>query len=57
LYANPRDVQDIAEKMCLFYKDEHRRNQLIHACDAQAAKFDWDRSAEQFYQGILSTLK
>jgi glycosyltransferase involved in cell wall biosynthesis len=57
LYANTRDVQDIAEKMCLFYKDEHRRNQLINACDAQAAKFDWDRSAEQFYESILSALK
>jgi hypothetical protein len=43
--------------MCLFYKDEHRRNQLINACDAQAAKFDWDRSAEQFYESILSALK
>lgn len=57
LYANPKDVQDIADKLCLFYKDEYQRNRLIQACDSQAAKFDWDRSSEQFYQSILLALK
>lgn len=50
LYANPDEVEDIAEKLCLFYKDEHLRSRLIERCSAQAAKFDWDRSAEAFYK-------
>lgn len=54
LFANPEDVEDIAEKMCLFYKDEHLRNELITRCSRQAAKFNWDLSAEEFYR-VLET--
>lgn len=55
LYANPLDAQDIANQMCLFYKDEHLRSELIARTDSQAAKFDWDKSAEQFYKLIVKT--
>lgn len=52
LFADPEDVNDIADKMCLFYKDENLRNQLMARCGPQAAKFDWDRSAVDFYEVI-----
>lgn len=55
LYANPKDPQDIANQMCIFYKDEHLRSELIAKTEAQAAKFNWDKSAEEFYQVILKT--
>lgn len=56
LYADPHNVQDIANQMCTFYKDEHLRSELINKTVAQALKFDWDRSATKFYESILKTL-
>ncbi|MBK7692235.1 MAG: glycosyltransferase family 4 protein [Bacteroidetes bacterium] len=49
LYVNPTDVADIAEKMRIFYKDEHLRGQLVLACQEQAQKYDWEKSAFTFY--------
>ena len=57
LYADPMNPQEIANQMSVFYKDEHLRAALIAKTDAQSAKFDWDRSAEEFYQIIVKTGK
>ncbi len=50
LYVNPSDITDIADKMSLFYKDEHLRAQLVLACQAQSQKYDWEKSAITFYE-------
>ncbi|MBL7765527.1 MAG: glycosyltransferase family 4 protein [Chitinophagaceae bacterium] len=52
LYANPEDVADIGEQMRLFYKDEYLRSTLVAKCAAQAAKFNWQKSAEDFYRVV-----
>jgi glycosyltransferase involved in cell wall biosynthesis len=57
LYANPNDVQDIANQMCVFYKDEHLRSELMSKTQAQAQKFDWGKSADLFYDIIVKTIQ
>ena len=52
LLVNPKDPQDIADKMGMLYKDEALRNKLVAASAAQAAKFSWDASAEILMQNI-----
>lgn len=56
LYTDPGDIEDIAAKMCMLYKDEHLRDQLIANCPIQAAKFSWDKSAVDFYDCILKSM-
>lgn len=53
LLVDPSSVEDITAKMSLIYKDEPLRNRLIAAAPAQAAKFDWDRSARQLWDTLL----
>jgi glycosyltransferase involved in cell wall biosynthesis len=57
LYFNPNDHQDIADKMMLIYKDENLRKQLIEKSKTNAAKYDWEKSAELFWESILKTLR
>lgn len=56
LYVNPESPEDIAEKMCNFYKDEHLRQQLAASCANQAGRFSWDQSAQIFYESLLKML-
>lgn len=49
LYIDPTDVDDIANRMCVIYKNENLREQLASKCLAQAKKFDWQKSAVLFY--------
>lgn len=53
LLVDPTSVPDITEKMSLLYKDEALRNKLIAAAPAQAAKFDWDVSAQQLWETLV----
>lgn len=55
LLVDPTDVDDIAAKMGMIYKDEMLRNRLIAAAGPQSDKFDWDRSAAQLWESILKT--
>jgi glycosyltransferase involved in cell wall biosynthesis len=55
LYFNPHDHADIAEKMMLIYKDETLRKNLIEKGTAQAMKYTWKTSAEDFWRCILKT--
>lgn len=57
LLVDPTDVDDIAAKMGQIYKDETLRNRLIAAAHVQAAKFDWDRSAEQLWASMMNTVE
>jgi glycosyltransferase involved in cell wall biosynthesis len=57
LLVDPNDVDDIAAKMGLIYKDEALRSRLATAAAAQAAKFDWDKSAEQLWESMMRCVK
>ena len=56
LYANPEDVQDIANVMMQLYKDEHLHTVLSERCLTQASKFNWDQSAEKMFSIIQHIL-
>jgi glycosyltransferase involved in cell wall biosynthesis len=53
LYVNPNDVDDIANQMCIFYKNEHLRETLAKNCATQSRKFNWDESARKFYDVMM----
>jgi glycosyltransferase involved in cell wall biosynthesis len=53
LLVDPTDVDDIAAKMELIYKDELLRKKLIIAAREQAKKFDWNRSAEKLWACMM----
>jgi len=55
LYADPNDPEAIAKQMLRIYKDETLRERLITAGKIQAAKFSWDKAADQLWQIIVST--
>ena len=52
LLVNPTDVQDIAAKMEIIYKDETLRSKLIATAPAQVAKFGWDKAADVLWNAI-----
>jgi glycosyltransferase involved in cell wall biosynthesis len=56
LLVDPTDVSDIADKMGLIYKDEVLRNKLVLAAKEQAAKFDWDTSANQLWDSMMKCM-
>jgi glycosyltransferase involved in cell wall biosynthesis len=49
LLVDPTNVEEIAGAMSTLYKDENLRNQLIQATRTQVKKFNWDKSALEFY--------
>ena len=55
LYADPNDPDAIAKQMLRIYKDETLRGRLITEGKIQAAKFNWNKAAEQLWQIIVST--
>lgn len=57
LLVDPTDVADIAEKMGTIYKDEVLRNRLVQNAFVQAAKFNWDYSAEQLWESMMKCVK
>jgi len=52
LYADPSDPDAIAKQMLDLYKNESLRETLIQAGKIQAAKFSWNKTAEQLWQNI-----
>ena len=57
LLVNPADVDDIAEKMGMLYKDENLRNKLIAAAPEQVSKYTWDKAADVLWQNIVACAK
>ena len=57
LLVNPADVDDIAEKMGMLYKDENLRNKLIAAAPEQVSKYTWDKAADVLWQNIIASVK
>lgn len=53
LLVDAEDVDDIAHKMGMLYKDERLRQKLAMAAPGQVEKFSWDKSAELLWQHIL----
>jgi glycosyltransferase involved in cell wall biosynthesis len=56
LYANPYDAIDIADQLVKIYTDENCRNMLRKAAPLQAAKFDWQVSADRLYRVCMSVV-
>ena len=56
LYADPKNFEDIAEKMMLIYKDERLRKELIEKGTAIADQYSWKRTAELLWQSILKAV-
>ncbi|MDE3254289.1 MAG: glycosyltransferase family 4 protein, partial [Bacteroidota bacterium] len=54
LYAPPSDPDALAKHMLSLYKDENLRTSRIEAGKLQAARFNWDESADRFYQLLLA---
>ena len=57
LYINPAEYKDIADKMMLIYKDESLRNNLIEKGKLVAAQYNWEKTADLFWQSILKAIK
>ena len=53
LLVDPTNVEDIAEKMGMIYKDERMRAKLIAAAPAQVEKFTWQKSAERLWECMM----
>jgi glycosyltransferase involved in cell wall biosynthesis len=56
LLVDPTDVDDIANKMHLLYKDEVLRNKLIANARTQVKKFDWGRSAVNLWERMMKCM-
>lgn len=57
LLADPKDHEDIANKMQMLYKDEALRTRLIQAAPEQVAKFNWDKTADKLWASMMKCLK
>jgi glycosyltransferase involved in cell wall biosynthesis len=57
LYCNPFDAISIADQLMKIFTDENCRNELKANASLQAAKFDWNISAEQLFNVVLKTAK
>ena len=57
LFANSDIPENIAEKLMLLYKDENKRNELVKAGIQQSAKYDVNKTADELWQAILTTMQ
>jgi glycosyltransferase involved in cell wall biosynthesis len=56
IYIDAEDYTDIAEQMMRIYKDEALRNRLIEDGRAIANDYTLEKSAQVFWQSILSAI-
>lgn len=56
LYADPADIQAIADQLKRIYKDETLRSELIRKGLDQSVKFNWDTAAAQCWKAIEETI-
>ena len=57
LQTDPGDFKDIADKIMLLFKDEHKRNELIHAGKVAVQQYNQDRTTTQLWQAISGAIK
>jgi len=56
-YFDPLDVEDMAEKIGEILNDPKLRQKLVKAGQKQAAKYSWQRMAEQTLQVYTDALR
>ena len=56
LYFDPKNHEDIAEKMMRIYKDEDLRKQLIEKGKSVSKQYSWDKTAELLWNCIQKTV-
>lgn len=56
LYADPHDIDAIAEQMKRIYKDETLRNELIIRGLERSRNYNWDLAAAQYWKAIEETI-
>jgi glycosyltransferase involved in cell wall biosynthesis len=54
LYFDPANVNDIAEKLMLIYKDEKGRQELIEKGNVVAQKYTWQKTANTVLDAIMA---
>jgi glycosyltransferase involved in cell wall biosynthesis len=57
LYIDPLNVTDIAEKITKVVSDEKLRHEMIEKGKKQAAKFHWEKTAEQTLNALMEVAK
>ena len=55
LYFDPRNVEDIAQKLMRVYKDEEERKGLIKKGFVVAERYSWEKTAEAVWHAIIKT--
>lgn len=53
LFVNSSSPEDISGKMITLFNNENTRNELINAGRHLIIKYDWNKTAEQWWQAIL----
>ena len=56
LYADTNDIDSVADKMKLLYKDENLRKELIIKGQSVATGFNWDKTADLFWKSICKAI-
>ena len=56
LYFDPSDLNDIADKMMLLYKDESLRKKLVQKGKDITSNYSWDKTAHLLWQSILKAV-
>jgi glycosyltransferase involved in cell wall biosynthesis len=55
IFFNPKDPQELAEKLQFLYEDKASRDNLVRIASIQAEKFSWRKTSEKMLQIILAT--
>lgn len=55
LYTDPQNLEDLADKLGLLYKDEQLRTRLLNTMEAIPLPGSWDHSAALLFDQLIST--
>ena len=55
LYTDPENLEDLADKLGLLYKDEQLRSRLLNNMEALPLPGSWDHSAALLFDQLIST--
>ena len=56
IYANPNDVNSIANAMEEMYSNDDKRNELIVNCKIRKTAFSWDKAASEVWEILEQNL-
>ena len=56
IYANPNDVNSIANSMGKMYSNKDKRNELIANCKIRKTAFSWDKAASEVWKILEQNL-